>query len=424
MKDYLIIPSFTVGEGESQTSMFYLATLLNNLGFTYDVLDINTTINYYNPPEYIYNDSNRTLWLDENLFNEEWIDDYIPEIEDVSYDTVLCSASFSPDIIFQGRYVKKYKEKNKKCKAFIGGSALKNVNKDQSKVISSVFDEIHTEDIMCNPDYSLVPIKNFITVMTGNGCDWGKCKFCVSKKDNYYLRDINNIVSDFVDISKLSDDVEIMLSSDSIPIKDLEFLATKLKNSNNKLEYNLMLRANTKVGKDFSLLLKESNCSDVFIGVEILDDDGLRVINKGINVDMVEKSIVSLSEHVKVQIGLILFLPRISQKQLDNQLIGLERILPYIDKIELETLSVLYNSDFYKNHNKFGIELFPKNDFVYDYWCYGLSPDIPWAFRNKTKLKMWLKHYDELKKLIYDYVDEQYWWHVDHIKEKIMEGKR
>ena len=419
MKDYLIIPSFTVGEGESQTSIFYLATLLNDLDATYDVLDINTTINYYNPPEYIYNDLNKTLWLDENLFNEEWIDDYIPEIEDVSYDTILCSASFSPDIIFQGRYVKKYKERHKECKAIVGGSALKNVNKEQLKVMSSVFDEIHTYNIMNDPDYSLLPIKNFITVMTGDGCDWGKCKFCNSNKQEYYLRDIDNIVNDFVDISKLSNNTEIMLSSDSIPIKDLEFLATKLKTSSNKLEYNLMFRANNKIDRDFSLLLSESKCSDVFIGVEILDDDGLRMINKGISVDMVEKSIISLSKYMNVQIGLILFLPRISQKQLDNQLINLERILPRVNSIELETLSVLYNSDFYKNHNKFGIELFPKNDFVYDYWCYGLSPDMPWTFKNKTKLKMWFKYYDELKKLIYDYVDEQYWWHVDHIKENI-----
>jgi len=416
MKNYLIIPSFTVGKGESQTSIFYLATLLNDLGFGYAVLDVDATIDYYNPPEYIYNDSNKILWLDENLFNEEWIDDYIPEIEDVSYDIILCSASFAPDIIFQGRYVKKYKEKNKKCKAIIGGTAVKNLDKGQLKVISSVFDEIHTYDIMNSPDYSLLPIKNFITVMTGNGCDWGKCKFCNSSKQEYYLRDIDNIVNDFVEISKLSDNTEIMLSSDSIPIKDLEFLATKLKNSNNKLKYNLMFRANNKIDRDFSLLLKESKCSDVFIGVEILDDAGLKVINKGINVDMIKKSIISLSEYMKVQIGLILFLPRISQKQLDNQLINLEKILPYIDKIELETLSVLYDSDFYNNHNKFGIELFPKNDFVYDYWCYGLSPDIPWAFKNKTKLKMWFKYIDRLKKLIYDYVDEQYWWHIDHIK--------
>ncbi len=422
MKNYLIIPSFTVGEGESQTSIFYLATLLNNLGFTYDVLDVDTTINYYDPPEYIYNDSNKTLWLDENLFNEEWIDDYLPEIEDVNYDTLLCSASFTHDIIFQGRYVKKYKEKNKKCKAVIGGSALKNVNKEQLKIISSVFDDIHTYDIMNDPDYSLLPIKNFITVMTGNGCDWGKCRFCTIKKDNYYLRDLDNIVNDFVDISKLSDNAEIMLSSDSIPIKDLEFLATKLKNSNNKLKYNLMFRANNKIDKNFSLLLSESKCSDVFIGVEILNDDGLRMVNKGINVDMVEKSIVNLSEHVKVQIGLILFLPRISQKQLDNQLINLERVLPYIDKIEVETLSILYNSDFYKNHNKFGIELFPENNLIFNYWCYGLSPDIPWTFKNKTKLKMWLKYIDKLNNLIYDHVDEQYWLHVDYIKENINRG--
>lgn len=415
MKDYLIIPSFTIEEDISQTSLFYIVTLLNEMKLTYDVLAVETTIDYYNPPEQIYDDSNRDLWLDAKLFDEKWMDDYIPTVSDKEYNIILCSALFSLDIIFQGRYVKKYKEKYKECKAIIGGAALKNLSREQTKVMSSVFDEIHTEDIMYNPDYSLLPIKNFITIMTGNGCDWGKCKFCTSKKNNYYLRNINDIVKDFSSISKLSKDTEIMLSSDSIPTKDFKSLAMKLKKFNNKQKYNVMLRANS-IDNDLSSLLGESGCSDVFFGVEIFDDRGLKMINKGVSVETIKKSIMSLNGYVKVQIGLILFLPRISQKELDNQLINLEKVLPYIDKIELETLSVLYNSDFYKKHNNFGIELFPKSNLIFDYWCYGLSSDIPWTFRNKSKFDMWFKHIDKLKNLIYDYIDDQYWWHIDHIR--------
>ena len=421
MKDYLIIPSFTIENDISQTSIFYLVTLLNKMKFTYDVLDTEAIIDYYNPPEQIYDSSNRDLWLDEQLFDGEWIDDYIPEVSSEEYPIILCSALFSMDIILQGRYIKRYKDKYKNCKAIIGGAALKNLSNEQIRVISSVFDEIHTEDIMCNPNYSLLPIKNFITIMTGNGCDWGKCKFCTSKKDNYYLRNTDDIVNDFGDISKLSSDTEIMLSSDSIPIKDFGSLVTKLQKANNKQKYNIMLRANN-INKDLSMLIGKSGCSDVFLGVEIFDNTGLRMINKGINVEMIEKSILNLGEQVKVHIGLISFLPRISQKQLDNQLINLERVLPYIYKIEVETLSVLYKSDFYKNHNKFGIELFPEDNLIFDYWCYGLSPDIPWTFRNKSKLNMWFKHIDQLRSLINDYVDDQYWWHIDHIKENINRG--
>ena len=415
MKDHLIIPSFTIEDDVSQTSIFYIVTLLNKMGFTYDVLDVKATIDYYDPPEQIYSDSNRDLWLDEKLFDEEWIDCYIPKVSNEEYNIILCSALFSLDIIFQGRYVKKYKEKYKECKAIIGGAALKNLSDKQIKVMSSVFDEIHTEDIIHDPDYSLLPIKNFITIMTGNGCDWGKCRFCTSKKDNYYLRSIDDIVNDFSSISKLSSDTEIMLSSDSIPIKDFRLLVGRLQEVSNKQKYNIMLRANN-IDKNLSMSINKSGCSDVFLGVEIFDNVGLKIVNKGINTDMIERSIINLSEYAKVQIGLILFLPRISQKELDNQLINLEKVLPYIDQIELETLSVLYNSDFYNNHKKYGIELFPQNNLIFDYWCYGLSPDIPWTFRNKSKFSMWFKHVDQLKSLINDYVNDQYWWHIDHLR--------
>lgn len=418
MKDYFIIPSFTVEDNISQTSMFYIVTLLNEIKFTYDILTIKTTIDYYNPPEQMYNDLNRDLWLNKQLFDEKWIDDYIPDVSDEEYHTVLCSALFSMDIILQGGYVKRYKDKYKNCKAVIGGAALKNLSAGQIKIILSVFDEIYTENIICNPDYSLLPIKNFITVATGAGCDWGKCRFCTSKQDSYYLRSVDAVVNDFSSISKLSSDTEIMLSSDSIAIKDFKSLATRLEEVNNRQKYNIMLRANS-IDKDLSLLIYRSGCSDVFFGVEIFDNTGLKIVNKGLKVEMIEKSIINLSEYVKVQIGLILFLPCISQKELDNQLINLEKVLLYIDKIELETLSVLYNSDFYNNNDKFGIELFPENDLVFDYWCYGLSPDTPWTFRNKGELDMWFKHIDKLRDLINDYVDDHYWWHIDYVKENI-----
>jgi len=420
MKDYLIISSFTTDEGVSQASMFHITTFLKNMNLTYDVLDVGGNIDYYDPPEHIYSELNKALWLKKELFDEEWIDSYIPKVEENKYDIILCSALFSLDIIFQGGYVKRYKEKYKGSRAVIGGAALKNLSKEQYKVIASVFDEIYTHDIINNPDYSLLPIDNFITVMTGSGCNWKKCKFCNSGKQIYYLRDLDNIVNDFIDISELSPNTEIMLSSDSIPIKDLKLLMTKLKRVKNKQKYNFMVRASNEIDKDFSLLVKESSCTDVFVGVEIFDDKGLRTINKGINVDIIKKSVINLSHYTNIHIGLILFLPHISQKQLDKQLKNLEELLPYVDNIELETLSILQGSEFHKDHKKYGIQLFPKSNLIFDYWCYGLSPDVPWTFKNKNKLNMWFKHIEQLKNLLNNHVDDQYWEHTDYIKEGVI----
>jgi uncharacterized Fe-S cluster-containing MiaB family protein len=260
-------------------------------------------------------------------------------------------------------------------------------------------------------------LKNLVTVATGTGCDWGKCQFCNSGKEEYSLKDFDKIVEEFLQISRLSDS-EIMLSSDSIPIDKMKELALKLFNAKNNQKYNLMMRAGSRIDKDFTERMFVSGCSDVFLGGEILDDDGLLLINKGTTTKNILTSAKNFSDFgISVQLGLILFLPRILESQLENQLRNLEKILPYISQIELESLSVLHGSDFHKNSNTYGIDLYPEKNAIFPLWCYGLSPDIPWGFVDDSEYFMWEKHIESLRKMIGDYVDEKYWWHVDYIKE-------
>ena len=358
------------------------------------------------------------LWQSRSIFDESWIDKYLPGVEK-RYDYIYASALFSMDIIFQGRYVKKCKEIYPRTKAKIGGAAVKNLGLNQLPAILSVFDEISEGPLYVLPNYNLdsYKIKKFVTVATGTGCDWGKCRFCNSGKEKYSLVSLDKIVEEFLCISRISDS-EVMLSSDSIPIVKISDLFLRLINVGNKQKYNLMMRADKKIDVLFSENLKRSKCSDVFIGGEILDDTGLLMVNKGITVETIKDIVKNLSNAgINVQLGLILFLPYTTERQLDNQLHNLEEILPYINRIELESLSVLYNSDFHNDSVAYGINLYPKKNFIFPPWCYGLSPDIPWGFKNDTDYFIWERHIDSLRKLTEGYVSEEYWWHTDYIKE-------
>uniref|UniRef100_A0A6M3IKG5 Putative radical SAM superfamily protein n=1 Tax=viral metagenome TaxID=1070528 RepID=A0A6M3IKG5_9ZZZZ len=411
----LIITSPTTDKYVSQSSIFYLTTVLESTGYYYDILDMSGIVDYYDPPYYIYSKANRDLWCDSRVFDELWIEKYIPRITNRIYDRIYCSALFSMDIIIQGGYVAKYKENNRNVRAYIGGPALHNLNNKQLEVIKSVFDDVSTVYIIGDPNYLTYEIKDFVTILSGSGCNWGKCRFCNSKKQKYQLKNRSKIINEFNKIAELST-AEIMLSSDSIDVDSMRSLAKDL--DSNKQPWNVMLRADDKIDTNLAISLRKSNCTDVFIGVEIFDNSGLRFIRKGSTVETIKSTIINLSEQdIKVSIGLIMFLPAINEDQLKNQLLNLREILPYIDKIELESLSVLYNSDFHINHNNYGIELFPKNNIIFDYWCYGLSPDIPWGFKNNDNLKMWLHHSNELKDVINDYVEPYYWWHIDYIRE-------
>lgn len=425
----LILTSPTTSKNISQASIFYIAELLRKDNIKFDILDLSGMIDYYDPPVKMY-ENQKELWQSPLIFNESWIDNYIPECKD-GYDYIYTSAMFSMDIIFQGRYVKKCKDTNPNIKAKIGGPAIKNLTIHQLKVISSIFDDMFMGDLSPPPNYDLnqYRLKEFITIATGTGCDWGNCVFCNSGKERYSLRSFDEIVEEFLCISNISDS-EIMLSSDSISIAEINDLSLRLSNIKNTRKYNLMMRADKKIDKIFSENLKMSGCSDVFIGGEILDDGGLLLINKGTTVETIISVVKSLSNSgICVQLGLILFLPCIKESQLENQLRNLEKILPYMSckepsivgslkfGLDLETLSVLYNSDFYNRSGRYGIDLYPKKNPIFSTWCYGLSPDIPWGFKDDTNYFMWKKHIDSLREILDGYVNEEYWWHVNYIEE-------
>lgn len=418
---YLILTSPTTDRNISQASIFYLEAFLHQNGVEVDIVDLSGAVDFYDPPSELFENQGR-LWQSESIFDESWIDEYIPKYipkyKD-DYDHIYASALFSMDIILQGRYVKRCKEVDPGIKATIGGPAVRNLDSNQLKAISSVFDGVFTGSLSVQPDYDLdsYKLKDFITIATGTGCDWGKCRFCNSGKEKYSLRNLDEIVEEILSISRLSDS-EIMLSSDSISINRLNELALKLIGAGNEQMYNLMMRAGKGVNEVFSRKLRRSGCSDVFVGGEILDDVMLSLINKGLTVRTIKDAIRYLSDSgIDVQLGLILFLPCVSEGQLDTQLHNTEEILSYINKIELESLSILYGSDFHKNSDFYGINLYPEKNPIFPAWCYGLSPDVPWGFRNDDDYFMWEKHIDLLRQMTNGYVDEEYWWHIDYIKE-------
>ncbi len=416
MKKYLILTSPTTSEDVSQSSIFYLKAFLSKNGIV-DILDLSGAVDFYDPPSGLFEDQTE-LWQSELIFSEGWIDKYIPEHEE-RYDFIYASALFSMDIILQGRYVKKHKEDYSGTQAIIGGPAVKNLDASQLKAVSSVFDNVFAGSLPIQPHFNLdsYKLKKFVTIVTGTGCDWGKCRFCNSGKESYLLRNLNDVVIDFLCVSELSGS-EIMLSSDSMPIAKINELSLRLVDAGNKRAYNLMMRAREGVTEAFSEDLRESGCSDVFVGGEILDDLGLRIIGKGTTVRKIKNTLMNLNgAGINVQLGLILFLPRVSKKQLEDQLRNLEEILPYVSQVELESLSVLYDSDFFRDSAIYGIKLYPDKNLIFPPWCYGLSPDVPWGFWNSGDYYLWESHIDSLRQILNGYVDEKYWWHIDYIKE-------
>lgn len=350
MKKALIVSSPTCEKDKTQSSLVYLATALNNLDIQFDILDLSGEINYFDPPEEFFSSCESEYWLSSRIFHEAlWLDDYISEILHM-YDAVLYSALFSPDILVHSRHAIIQKKAFPNCVSVIGGAVLSCLNTKQTDILSEIFDyvccgydvEYFVSEIIENnysnrkclktdrlakfqPDYSLLDTKPFVTVYSGHGCNWGKCRFCNSayqSNPQYYFRSPTEIVNDFEQISKLNTGIkDVMLSSDSFTKKNITDLASSLKQRRSAVPYNIMLRGEKWASKRLGELLCDSGCTDVFIGAESLNDGVLRILNKGVNSENIINATINLSKHVKVILGLLLFIPSVTVKQLESQLL-------------------------------------------------------------------------------------------------------
>jgi hypothetical protein len=177
-----------------------------------------------------------------------------------------------------------------------------------------------------------------------------------------------------------------------------------------------MLRAEPWVTRDVGRVLAESGCTDVFVGAEALDDEILKVLNKGVTTERVLNAIKALAEFVDVTIGMILFVPAVDQRSLDSQLDRIEGLLPYLHSIEPEVLTVVSGSLFARDPSRYGVILHATENTLNDSWCYGLSPDIPWAMADTRLMDRWFDHVERLQKKCSGYVNEQYWKAVRQLR--------
>jgi hypothetical protein len=207
-----------------------------------------------------------------------------------------------------------------------------------------------------------------------------------------------------------------MLSSDSFTEQDLTGLASCLGKYGLGVPYNLMLRGEKWISDQIGASLGESGCTDVFIGAEALDNNVLRLINKGITVESIINAVKCLSSSVKVTIGLLLFIPRVTERQLQSQIKNLERVIPYIHAVEPEILSVVQATEFARRHSEYGMRLWATEKTINDSWCYGLSPDIPWTFEDGNEAEMWFRFCEQLREMLGDYVEPHYWDSIDAVR--------
>lgn len=447
-KRVLLVSSPTCEPDKTQTSIVYLATTLDDLGMEFDVLDLSGTIDYFKPPEEFFSPWESEFWSSPRIFSDcDWLDRFLPGSYS-PFSAVFYSALFSPDILVHGRHSFNQRQRFPNSLTVIGGSALSTLADRQLSVVSEAFDfvctgydvaemvaqvfaEVRSESrwgrtkristnghVSVQPDFQLIDVRQFVTSYSGHGCNWGKCRFCNSSLNcGHYCRPITETLNEFERLSRFNGNLkDVMLSSDSFTEEHIRQLASGLAAKKSDVPYNIMLRGESWVSGELGELLRRSGCTDVFIGAEALSDVPLRTLNKGLNCSSIFSAVKALSPYVNVILGLILFIPGTTQRQLDEQLRNIEGIIPHVTAFEPEILSVIQGTEFARHPEDYGIRLWPRDKSINDSWCYGLSPDIPWVFQNPHETQRWFNHYDKVRDLTEGIVEPHYWESIDAVR--------
>lgn len=125
----------------------------------------------------------------------------------------------------------------------------------------------------------------FIDIMTGRGCYYGQCTFCLWPQTyghGYTTRSIQNVVAELEFIEKKTPFKSVMIEDDSLPESRIVQLCEEKIKRNIKIQWSCLVRAN--ISRETLFLMKKANCLNVHTGFESGNPATIEKLNKGISV--------------------------------------------------------------------------------------------------------------------------------------------
>lgn len=129
----------------------------------------------------------------------------------------------------------------------------------------------------------------FIDIMTGRGCKWGACTYCLwaqtfVKGSTYNMRSMNNVIDELRFIEKDMPRIRsIMLQDDTFTEERALYFSKAKISAGIKLPWSCYARAD--IDYDALKLMKKSGCRNLHVGYESASPDVLKTIRKGLTVE-------------------------------------------------------------------------------------------------------------------------------------------
>lgn len=126
----------------------------------------------------------------------------------------------------------------------------------------------------------------FIDMMTGRGCAWGRCTYCLWVHSFipgavYNLRSIENVIEEFKFITtNISEVRSVMIQDDTLTSDRAKEISEGLLKNNIHIAWSCYARGN--MNYETLALMKKAGCRNLHVGYESANNDILRKMKKGL----------------------------------------------------------------------------------------------------------------------------------------------
>jgi anaerobic magnesium-protoporphyrin IX monomethyl ester cyclase len=127
----------------------------------------------------------------------------------------------------------------------------------------------------------------YMDVMSGRGCAWGKCNFCLWVQtfvpgSVYNLRSIDHFMQEFDYIARFIPEVRsVMIQDDMLTNKRGAEIAEAILSRGYRIRWSCYAKPNSKLTQETLNLMRKSGCLNLHVGFESGDDEVLKKIDKG-----------------------------------------------------------------------------------------------------------------------------------------------
>ena len=133
----------------------------------------------------------------------------------------------------------------------------------------------------------------FVDLMTGRGCKWGQCTFCLwvhtfVKGMTYNMRSVENVVEEFAYVEREMPRVRSIMIQDDMLTDEWALKLARLKIAR-KLSIPWSCYARSNLSYETMKLMKRANARNLHVGYESGDPQILKTIRKGVTMKVMEE---------------------------------------------------------------------------------------------------------------------------------------